>query len=98
MLSAAPIQHEGSHALSALYNDAQVTSYIQEFFKRFERVEAQLALLSEKLGVPYETPGAAVPPEVVELARSGDRLGAVKRYRELTGADFATAQEVVKQL
>jgi ribosomal protein L7/L12 len=39
-----------------------------------------------------------VPDEVVELAASGDRLGAIKRFRELTGASFGQASEVVDAL
>jgi ribosomal protein L7/L12 len=84
--------------MSAVYSDAQVTSYIQEFFERFQRLEAQVALLSEKVGLPFELPSDSVPAEVVELAHAGDRLGAVKRYRELTGAGFEEARDAVAKL
>jgi ribosomal protein L7/L12 len=82
----------------AVYSDLQVTSYIQEFFERFQRIEAQLGLVSEKLGIPFELPSDGLPAEVVELARSGDRLGAVKRYRELTNASFEEARNAVSKL
>jgi hypothetical protein len=36
-----------------------------------------------------------IPDEVVELARSGDRIKAAQRYRELTGADGKEAMKVV---
>jgi ribosomal protein L7/L12 len=39
-----------------------------------------------------------VPPEVVALVRNGDRLGAIKLYRELTGASGNDAREVVNGL
>jgi hypothetical protein len=81
----------------AVYSDLQVTSYIQEFFERFQRIEAQLGLVSEKLGIPFELPSDGLPAEVVELARSGDRLGAVKR-RELTNASFEEARNAVSKL
>lgn len=84
--------------MQRLYSNEQVTLYIDQFFERFRRIEAQLALISEKVGVPYELPSAGVPPEVVELAQSGDRLGAVKRYRELTNASFEEARDVVAEL
>jgi len=44
-----------------------------QFFERFQRIEAQLARLSEELGVPLEAPAATLPPRVVEPARSGER-------------------------
>ena len=84
--------------MPAVYSDGQVTAYIQQFLERFQRIEAQLALLSEKLGVSYELPSDGMPAEVVQLAHAGDRLGAVKRYRELTGAGFSEAQEAVAKL
>jgi ribosomal protein L7/L12 len=36
-----------------------------------------------------------VSKDVIELARAGNRLGAIKRYRELTGASLADAQAAV---
>ena len=84
--------------MPAVYSDLQVTSYIQEFFERFQRIEAQLGLVSEKLGIAFELPSDGLPAEVVELARSGDRLGAVKRYRELTNASFEDARNAVSKL
>jgi len=81
-----------------MYNEMQLSSYVDQIFKRLQRIEAQLALLSEKAGVPFETPAAGAPPEVVELAQAGDRMGALKKYRELTGAGMEEAQAVVEAL
>jgi len=36
--------------------------------------------------------------EIVNLARSGNRLEAIKRYRELTGADLSEAKRFVETL
>ena len=44
---------------------------------------------------PDETP---VPPEIQELVRQGKMKEAVKRYRELTGADMKQAQAALEQL
>ncbi len=55
-------------------------------------------MLSEKAGVPFETPAAGAPAEVVELARSGDRMAAIMKYRELTGAGLDEAKAVVEAL
>lgn len=81
---------------------ANTDGYVQDMFervnKRLRAIEEQLALLSEKAGIPYTMPGAGVSPEVIALVREGKTLEAIKKYRELTGADFATANEVVTGL
>jgi len=80
------------------YSQLQLSSYIDEMFARFQRIERYLMLVGEKLGVAYEDGSGGVPTDVVELARSGDRMAAVKRYRELTNAGAKEAQEVVAKL
>ena len=85
--------------MPGVYSDAQVTAYIQQYRERFKAIETQLALISEKLDLPYENPNdAEVPAEVLELARAGKRIDAVKRYRTLTGASLDVAQDVVSKL
>ncbi len=80
------------------YNELQLSSYVDQIFKRLQRIEGQLALLSEKAGVPFETPAAGAPAEVVELARSGDRMAAIMKHRELTGSGLDEAKAVVEAL
>jgi ribosomal protein L7/L12 len=81
-----------------VFNDYQLSAHVDTLFARLQGAEAQLALLSEKAGVPYEHAAAQVPAEALELAQAGDRIGAIRRYRELTGADGKQAREVVSQL
>lgn len=81
-----------------VYNEMQLSSYVDQIFKRLQGVEDQLAILSEKAGVPYSRPGADVPAEVRQLAQAGDRLGAIKKYRELTGAGLEQAQAAIAEL
>ncbi|WP_156764667.1 hypothetical protein [Mycobacterium sp. 1081908.1] len=38
------------------------------------------------------------PAEVVELARSGHRLEAIRRYRELRGVSYEEAQAAVREV
>jgi hypothetical protein len=80
------------------YNDAQLTSYVDQLFKRLERIETQLRLVSEKVGIPMEVPANDLPEDVVELARAGDRLGAIKRLRELTQLTAEEAREAVAEI
>lgn len=82
----------------AVYSPGDVTVYIQEFFDRFRAIEAQLALISEKLGIPYESPADSAPREVVELVHAGKRIEAVTRYRQLTNASLDEAREVISRL
>jgi ribosomal protein L7/L12 len=39
-----------------------------------------------------------VPQEVVDLARGGDRVNAIRRYRDLTNASGDEAREVIDRL
>ena len=82
----------------AVYDLGDVTVYIQHFFELFCAIEAQLALISQKLEIPYQNPADSVPAEVMELVQAGRRLEAVGRYRELTGASFEETREVISRL
>ena len=80
------------------YNEYQLSSFVDQIFERLRKIEAQLSIVSEKVGVPYENPSASAPPEVVELVQAGKRVDAIKRYRELTNASLEEAQSVVSGL
>jgi hypothetical protein len=54
--------------------------------------------LAEQIGVSLEDPAAGIDPEIVERARSGDRMGAAQLYAKRTGADFVEAQRIVNTL
>lgn len=82
----------------AAKTDAQLTVDVDRLFRRLDRIEKQLRLVSEKVGLPMEDPGLGLPSEVVELVRAGDRLGAVKKYRELTNASADEAREAIAAL
>lgn len=82
----------------SVYNELQLSSFIDQVFERLRKIEAQLAVLSEKAGVPYEAPSQTVPEEVLKLVESGDRIGAIRKYRELTGCGAEEAKEMVAGL
>jgi hypothetical protein len=69
-----------------------------QIIERLERLERNVRALAESIGVELEDPAAGVDPEVVALARSGDRMGAAKLYAERTGTGFVEAQRVVNSL
>ena len=79
-------------------NEAFIPEMFERVNKRLRAIEDQLALLSEKAGVPYDRPGQGVPQEVIDLARAGQTMDAIKKYRELTGAGFQEANDIVTGL
>jgi ribosomal protein L7/L12 len=68
--------------------------------KRLAAIEETLERICDSIGLPYSTwtEEQGVPDEVIQLAQSGDKLGAIKRLRELTGAPFEQARDVVAGL
>ena len=81
-----------------VYNEMQLSSFVDQIFERLRALEAQMVRVSEVAGVSYDVPGAGVPPEVVDLVQAGDRIGAMKKYREATGVGMAEAQEAIAKL
>jgi ribosomal protein L7/L12 len=77
------------------YNEALIGMQFERINERLRAIEAQLALLSDQAGIEYHSPSEGVPEDVVELAKSGKELEAVRRYREITGVDSKEAQAVV---
>ena len=63
--------------------------------ERFRKLETQMARVSDHLGIPYERESDGVPPEVIELARAGNTLDAIRAYRAHTNASLSEARDVV---
>jgi ribosomal protein L7/L12 len=80
------------------YSQASLEANFNAMSERLRRIEAQLVLLSEKAGVPYEIPSSGVPADVLELVQGGKKIEAIKRYRELTNASFDEARDVIATL
>jgi ribosomal protein L7/L12 len=68
--------------------------------KRLASIEETLKRICDTMGLAYSTwtEENGVPDEVLLLAQSGDKLGAIKKMRELTGVEFEQAREVVAGL
>jgi ribosomal protein L7/L12 len=84
--------------MSGTYDSETINAYITQTNARLAAIESFLSVLASHAGIAYVNPTATVPPEVVAMAQSGDRIGAMKLYRELTGAGLAEAQAVVAGL
>jgi ribosomal protein L7/L12 len=65
---------------------------------RLAQLERRVEAIMRHLGIQDLGPDTTASPRVVELARTGDKIGAIKLYREETGCDLATAKNVVEQL
>jgi len=81
-----------------VYSEMQLSSFVDQIFERLRALEAQMVRVSEAADVSYEAPGAGVSQEVMDLVHAGDRLGAMKKYREATGVGLAEAQEAIAKL
>jgi hypothetical protein len=69
-----------------------------QMVERLQRLERNVQRLADAAGVALEDPAAGVDPDVVSLARSGDRMGAAKLLMQRTGTDFVSAQRTVASL
>jgi hypothetical protein len=63
---------------------------------RLSRVEAKLDLLLRQAGVAYD-PKAAMPAGVLDALQRGNKIEAIKLYREATGASLAEAKDQVEE-
>jgi ribosomal protein L7/L12 len=77
------------------YDTATLQAHFESINKRLRMIEEQLVRLSETGGFAYSPSWSEVPEEVLALAGEGRQLEAMKRYRELTGANMEQARDVV---
>jgi ribosomal protein L7/L12 len=83
--------------------EAQLENAIKRIEKRLDWIEEHL---SKVAGLGYVPMGrsqvrpdaTSVSADVLELARAGKKIEAIKRYRELTGVDMAQAREAIDNL
>jgi len=69
-----------------------------QLIDRVQRLETQLRAVYNRLGMEYDDGTLGVPPDVVDLARAGNRMRAAQLYSERTGCDFVEAQSVVNRI
>jgi ribosomal protein L7/L12 len=61
------------------------------------RLEAKLDVLLKHEGIQFD-PFSNSPPAVVDALRRGQKIDAIKAYREATGAGLKEAKEYVEEL
>lgn len=66
---------------------------------RLDYIEKQLLALFPDSYVPFEkADSTGMPAAVVELARAGNLIAAIKEYRTITGAGLAEAKKAVEAM
>jgi ribosomal protein L7/L12 len=68
---------------------------VQQLRSRINELEDRLKFLYRHLGMAYEADPAASPinhPQIQEALRRGNKIEAIKIYRELTGVGLAEAK------
>jgi ribosomal protein L7/L12 len=64
---------------------------------RIAELEERLQFLYRRLNIDYMSPGSdpALAPQVQEALRRGNKIEAIKIYRELTGVGLAEAKQAI---
>jgi ribosomal protein L7/L12 len=78
--------------------EQDVAAALQRLSDRLDYIEEHLVHMGRAIGYRYAPMPAGIPPEVVQLAREGNKLEAIRRYRALTGASLDQARGVVEGL
>jgi ribosomal protein L7/L12 len=72
---------------------------IAEIKARLETIETQLRFLFRRLGITTrEAPAGRASAAVLDLAARGDRIAAIRAFREETGASLKDAKKFVESL
>jgi ribosomal protein L7/L12 len=61
------------------------------------RIEAKLDLVLQHAGLKY-VPYANLPAPVIEALQKGNKIQAIKLYREATGTDLKEAKDLVEEI
>ncbi len=69
---------------------------------RVSQLEEKLQFLYHRLNINYESASAssdpAFSPQIQDALRRGDKIGAIKIYRELTNVGLAEAKKAVEEM
>jgi hypothetical protein len=78
------------------YSQRQLQLRFEAIVQRFERIEEYLVSIGGSGGTPYVpyADSLDIPADVLALVRSGQRLQAVQRYRQLTGGSVDDAEQL----
>ena len=72
---------------------------IQQLRSRVNELEDRLKLIYRHLNITYNDPGSdpMLTPQIQDALRRGNKIEAIKIYRELTGVGLAEAKEAIER-
>ena len=72
-------------------------SEIQLLRSRINELEDRLKFIYRRLNIEYADPNSdpVLPPQVQEVLKRGNKIEAIKIYRELTGKGLAEAKDAI---
>ncbi|MBL8062961.1 MAG: hypothetical protein JNK32_08090 [Anaerolineales bacterium] len=65
---------------------------------RIVDLEARLDFLYKRLGIEYSDTPNAIDPRIIDLLRRGNKIEAIKIYRELTNTGLAEAKAAIDRI
>jgi ribosomal protein L7/L12 len=70
---------------------------IQQLRSRVNELEDRLKLIYRHLNITYSDPGSdpILSPQIQDALRRGNKIEAIKIYRELTGVGLAEAKQAI---
>ena len=70
---------------------------IEQLRSRINELEDRLKFIYRRLGIEYADPNSApeLSPQIQDALRRGNKIEAIKLYRELTGLGLAEAKSVI---
>ena len=75
----------------------KISDGLQGVRNRLWEIDAKLDAVLKHAGIQFD-PYADVPPRVVEALRAGNKIEALKHYRDATQASLKEAKEYVQRL
>jgi len=71
---------------------------IMSLRSRVNELEERINFLYSKLGIAYGNNATLVDPRIIHAIRQGNKLEAIKIYRELTNTGLAEAKQAVEKI
>jgi ribosomal protein L7/L12 len=73
-------------------------SQLQKRVTSLSRVEAKVDLLLRHAGIAQHDPYANLPTPVIEAIQRGEKIQAIKLYREASGATLKDAKDFIEEV
>jgi len=65
---------------------------------RIVELESRLDFLYKRLGIEYSDDPNGIDPRIIDLLKRGNKIEAIKIYRELTNTGLAEAKQAVERI